>query len=62
MNNELDWTCRALGVGKPQGKRPLGRTWHRWEDDIKMDLEELGCEGVWTVLSWLRIWTGGGNL
>jgi hypothetical protein len=32
-------------VGKPQGKRPLGRSRRRWEDDIKMDLQEL--EGVW---------------
>ena len=34
-------------VGKPEGKRPLGRSKCRWEDDIKMDLEEVGC-GVWT--------------
>jgi hypothetical protein len=27
-------------VGKPEGKRPLGRSRHRWEDDIKMDLQE----------------------
>jgi hypothetical protein len=26
-------------VGKPEGKRPLGRHWHRWEDNIKMDLQ-----------------------
>jgi len=48
-------------VGKPGGKRPLGRPRHRWEDNIKMDLQEVGC-GVWTVLSWLRIWIGGGHL
>jgi hypothetical protein len=29
-------------VGKPKGKRPLGRPRHRWEDNIKMDLQELG--------------------
>ena len=29
-------------VGKPQGKRPLGRPRHRWEDNIKMDLQEVG--------------------
>ena len=28
-------------VGKPEGKRPLGRNWHRWEDNIKMDLREV---------------------
>ena len=30
-------------VGKPEGKRPLGRPSHRWEGYIKMDLQELGC-------------------
>jgi hypothetical protein len=34
-------------VGKPEGKRPLVRTRRRWEDNIKMDLQEMGC-GVWT--------------
>jgi hypothetical protein len=29
-------------VGKPEGKRPLGRCRHRWEDNIKMDLREVG--------------------
>jgi hypothetical protein len=29
-------------VGKPEGKRPLGRPGHRWEDHIKMDLQEVG--------------------
>jgi hypothetical protein len=33
-------------VGKPEGKRPLGRTRHRWEDNIKMDLQEVGCRGT----------------
>ena len=48
-------------VGKPGGKRPLGRPRRRWEDNIKMDLEEVGC-GVWTGSSWLRIGTGGRHL
>jgi len=30
-------------VGKPEGKRPLGRPRLRWEDNIKMDLQEMGC-------------------
>ena len=34
--------CRVL-VGKPEGKRPIGRPRHRWEDNIKMDLQEVGC-------------------
>ena len=33
-------------VGKPEGKRPLGRHRRRREDNIKMDLEEVGCRGV----------------
>ena len=48
-------------VGKPEGKIPLGRPRRRWEDNIKMDLQEVGC-GVWTGSSWLRIGTGGGDL
>ena len=38
-------------VGKPEGKRLLGRPRHRWEDDIKMDLQELGC---W-VMDWIKL-------
>ena len=33
-------------VAKPEGKRPLGRHSRRWEDNIKMDLQEVGCGGV----------------
>jgi len=33
-------------MGKPEGKRPLGRTGHRWEDNIEMDLQEVGCGGM----------------
>jgi hypothetical protein len=33
-------------VGKPEGKKPLGRPRHRWEDDIKLDLQEVGCGGL----------------
>ena len=47
-------------VGKPEGKRPSGRPRHRWEDNIKVDLQEMG--GVETGWSWLRIGTGGGHL
>jgi hypothetical protein len=39
-------------VGKPEGMRPLGRPGHRWEDNIRMDLREIGWEGVnWINLS-----------
>ena len=42
---------RAL-VGKPEGKRPLGRPRRRWEDNIKMDLKEVGCGGMeWIELA-----------
>ena len=33
-------------LGKPEGKRPLGRPRHRWEDNIKMDLQEVGGAGM----------------
>jgi len=39
-------------VGKPEGKRPLGRPRHRWEDNIKMDLQKVGCGGMdWIELA-----------
>ena len=39
-------------VGKPEGKRPLGRPRRRWEDTIKMDLREVGCDsGEWIDLA-----------
>jgi len=48
-------------VGKPEGKRPFGRSRHRWEDNIKMDLHEVEWEGMdWLI--WLRIGTGGVGL
>jgi hypothetical protein len=33
-------------VGRPEGRRPLGRSRRRWEDDIKMDLQDVGLEGM----------------
>jgi hypothetical protein len=33
-------------VGRPEGKRPLGRPRHRWEDNTNMDLREIGIDGV----------------
>jgi hypothetical protein len=38
-------------VGRPEGRRPLGRPRHRWEDNIKMDLQEVG----WGGLDWIDI-------
>jgi hypothetical protein len=42
--------CRVL-IGRTEGKRPLGRLRHRWEDNIKMDLREMGIYGV----KWIRL-------
>jgi hypothetical protein len=39
-------------VGKPEGKRLVGKPRHRWEDNIKMDLKEVGCGGMgWNELA-----------
>jgi len=37
--------CKVL-VGKPEGKRPLGKPRRRWENNIKMDFQEVGCGGM----------------
>jgi hypothetical protein len=42
---EIRGVCRVL-VGKPEGKRLPGLPRQRWEDNIKMDLQEVGCEGM----------------
>ena len=48
-------------VGKHVGKRTFGRPRRRWEDNIKMNLQEVGCVGLdWTDLVQVR--TGGGHL
>ena len=53
--NEIGGACSTYGgeqrciqdlVGKPEGKRPLGRTRRKWDDNIKMDLQEVGSEGT----------------
>jgi hypothetical protein len=44
-------------VGKPEGKRPLERPRLRWEDNIKMDLQEVGCGGV----DWIELAQGRGR-
>ena len=38
-------------VGEPDGKRPLGRLRRRWEDNIKMDLQEVGCGSM----DWIKL-------
>jgi hypothetical protein len=47
-----------LLVGKPERKRPLGRTRRRWVDNIRIDLGKVKWV-MWTGLVWLRIGTGG---
>jgi len=43
-------------VGKPEGKRPMGRPRRRWQDNIKMDLQEVGCGGMdWIELPQYRV-------
>ena len=61
MYEEKRGVYRVL-MGKLEGKIPLGRPKQRREDNIKMDLQEVGCGGAWTGLIWLRIGTGVGHL
>jgi hypothetical protein len=63
----MDRTCSthetmnacSISVGKPEGKRQLGRPRRRWVDNIKMDLRKDRV--VWTGLIWLRIGTSAGS-
>jgi hypothetical protein len=48
-------------VGRPEGKRPLKRPTCRWEDNIKLDLREIGIDGL-NGFGWLRTGSGGGLL
>jgi len=68
--NEMGWDVARMGeerevyrvlVGKPEGRRPLGRPRRRWVDNIRMDLQEVNV-GIWTGLGWPRIERGGGRL
>ena len=57
----MGWSCSAYGGdercvqgwwGKPKGKRPLGRPRRRWEDNMKMNLQEVRCGGMdWIELA-----------
>jgi hypothetical protein len=50
--HKLGVLCSKVLVGKPEGKRPLGRPRRRWEDNIKMDLQEVGRGfGDWMELA-----------
>jgi hypothetical protein len=57
----VDGTCgrgiNVVLVGRPEGKRPLGRPRRRWEDNIKMGLREVGIvEANWIRLAQDRVW------
>ena len=45
-------------MGKPEGKRPLGKPRRRWEDNIEMDLQEVGCRGM----DWIELAQGRGQV
>jgi hypothetical protein len=56
----VGWSCGTHGEGRsvygilvwsPEGKRPLGRSRRRWEDNIKMDLRKMGIDGA----NWVRL-------
>jgi hypothetical protein len=58
-----DRGVHSMLVGKPEGKRPLGRPRRRWEINIKINFQEVGGGGVMgTGWSWLRVGTDGGHL
>ena len=70
IENEMGGTCSTyvgeggayvILVGKLEAKRPLGRPRRRCVDNIKVDIQEVGCV-VWTGSIWLRVGTGSGNL
>jgi hypothetical protein len=56
-NGEKKNAYRVL-LGKPEGKRPLGRPRCRWEDNIKMDLKEIG----WSGMDWIDLIGTSGEL
>jgi hypothetical protein len=69
MSRRMKWAGHIVGmgrrgmyicflVGKPERKRPLGRPRRRWEDNIKMELREIG-RVVWTGLNWLKVRANG---
>jgi hypothetical protein len=60
MNGERRCAYRGF-MWRPERNRPLGILKCRWEDNIKMDLQEVGW-GAWTGLIWLMIGTSGRHL
>jgi hypothetical protein len=52
------WNAYRILVGKPEIKTPLGKPKRRWDDNIRIDLREIGWE-IWAGLIWLRTGTSG---
>ena len=46
-----EWGVYRVLVGKPEGRRPLGRPRRRWVDNIRMDLQEVGCG----YMNWIKL-------
>jgi hypothetical protein len=70
IENEMGVVCSTYGdrrvaynvlVAKPERRRPLGRPELRWDNNIKIDLQEVGS-GAWTGFIWLRMGTDDGHL
>jgi hypothetical protein len=60
MEGRQERYIQSFGWGRPEEKKPLGRSHRRWENNIKMDLKKL--DGVtYSGLIWFRIGTGGGR-
>jgi len=64
QNNEMGGDCipyggevrRIVWVGRPEGKRPLWRPRRRWEENVKMNFQEVGCGGMdWIELAQDRV-------
>jgi hypothetical protein len=53
--NGVNRNAYRISVGKPEGKRPLGKPSRRWVDSIKIDLRETGWDGI----DWIRVGTSG---
>jgi hypothetical protein len=51
MGEQLEENAYRILVGKPERKRPLGRPRHKWEDNIKMDLRDVG----WSGMDWIDL-------
>jgi hypothetical protein len=62
MDQVIRWEAYRILVGMPERKRPLGRPKRKWVKNRKMDLREIGWDGMDWIDLGLRIWTSGGLL